>query len=375
MARFAPRTAPGAQRASCYAMKARRRRGNGSTERPAIVGPCDGGRALATRTVRTELIEVECDVCKAVVQLETDFGGGPPGMRAMAAGFGWLHMQWREGTLGDGTPRYVDRDLHLCEFCRAPVLALLEPKPREAVAVRPGDTDGPYEEPMEWNPCARCAHSMSAHMVSGPCVAPECLCTSHEHGLSGWVPTRCQRPGCNHLMRRHLAPGSECTELDCTCARFCDKAPGEALELEPDDVPEGAEARGGGVRVAPHPICDVEGCGQEATIDGPDGGFRCVDCAAAESWDRLQATHGAPAQTCVCGHASTSHTRLTADGLRSDACDDYRMLTIGGVTSTKTCECEAFRLPCQHVNRKSAERLPAGCFVCLDCDSVFRERT
>lgn len=46
-----------------------------------------------------------------------------------------------------------------------------------------------------------------------------------------------------------------------------------------DDVPEGAEARGGGVTVSNRPICETEGCEREATTDGPNGTFLCDDCA------------------------------------------------------------------------------------------------
>ena len=45
------------------------------------------------------------------------------------------------------------------------------------------------------------------------------------------------------------------------------------------DVPEGAEARGGGVTVSNRPICETEGCEREATTDGPNGTFLCDDCA------------------------------------------------------------------------------------------------
>lgn len=49
-----------------------------------------------------------------------------------------------------------------------------------------------------------------------------------------------------------------------------------------DDVPEGAEARGGGVTVSNRPICETEGCEREATTDGPNGTFLCDDCARGE---------------------------------------------------------------------------------------------
>lgn len=52
------------------------------------------------------------------------------------------------------------------------------------------------------------------------------------------------------------------------------------IEIYDDDVPEGAEVRGGGHTVSPYPICDVEGCGQRAAVDGSDHRMLCVDCAA-----------------------------------------------------------------------------------------------
>lgn len=88
-------------------------------------------------------------------------------------------------------------------------------------------------------------------------------------------------PTCTEEIERALLPGQPRIMFSADQAATYEGKPDSYIE-EPglDDVPEGAEARGGGVVVAPHPICDIDGCGQEAMIDGLGGRILCVDCAA-----------------------------------------------------------------------------------------------
>lgn len=50
------------------------------------------------------------------------------------------------------------------------------------------------------------------------------------------------------------------------------------MDLGPEDVPDGAQLRG---VVSTQPICEVEGCGEPAELDGPGGSLMCRACARA----------------------------------------------------------------------------------------------
>jgi hypothetical protein len=86
--------------------------------------------------------------------------------------------------------------------------------------------------------------------------------------------------------------------------------------IDPSDVPEGAEATGGGVEVRAYPMCEAPGCGH------------------------LEADHGAA--------------------------------SLHDLAPCALCDCATFTLGCRHERAVPAQRVPA--LSCPDCGAVFRRR-
>lgn len=81
-------------------------------------------------------------------------------------------------------------------------------------------------------------------------------------------------------------------------------------------------------------------------------------------YDTAPPTTTTTTPTCICGHSYNAHhfwPNRATDAPNGLVCTQCPNLT-----------CMSFR--CAHARSEPASRLPAGCFSCLDCGSVYRKK-